>query len=76
MKAAVIPWHVFVEALKNQDPGGSESSLRWGSFEDSGVGSALVSERTECLIWRSVKVIGKILKRSFVAWNSAEGGEL
>lgn len=37
MRAAVIPWHLFVEALKNQRPEGSELWLRRWRFEDNGV---------------------------------------
>jgi len=54
MRAAVIPWHVFVEALKNQRPEGSELWLRRWRFEDSGVwvdartGADGVLEMAEC----------------------------
>jgi hypothetical protein len=37
MKRSVIPWHVFVEAVKNQDPAASEAWLERWRFEDSGV---------------------------------------
>jgi hypothetical protein len=53
MRAAVIPWHVFVEALKNQRPEGSELWLRRWRFEDSGVwvgariGASEMAERAD-----------------------------
>jgi len=54
MRAGVIPWHVFAEALKNQRPEGSELWLRRWRFEDSGVwvdartGADGVLEMAEC----------------------------